>query len=549
MLGLMMEEQLLCSRPVRYAARYHGDEEIVVRSIEGGILRTSYAAVHARSCRLSDALARAFGIGRGDVVATLAFNTDRHLELYYAVPGMGAVLHTVNPRLFGDQIVSIVARGGAKLLCVDLACWAILSPLRDRLPALRGIVVMTDRAGMPADAGDAACYEELLAAGDAADRWPDLDERTAATLCFTSGTTGDPKGVLYSHRSIFLTCMRSLMGDQIGPVAYFGDTVLATPPLFHANGWNLPWIAPMAGAKLVLPGRNYEAEALAGLMDDEGVTATAAVPTVWTALMRFWRERGAGPRTLKRVNIGGSAPSTEMLRVIEQDYGVEVFQGWGMTETSALGNSARIKPRHLRQDWDGRVGFKMRQGRVGFGVDARIAAEDGTVLPHDGEATGELQVRGPWIAVSYVGGLPATTDDGWLRTGDIARIDGDGYLQLVDRTKDVIKSGGEWISSQDIERIAKEFPGVDDAAVIGVPHPRWHERPLLLVVSRAGGAPAVAALLDHVAARVARWWVPDDVVFVDALPVTGTGKVDKAALRKRFEGHLDAAASPASQAS
>lgn len=548
MRGLMMDEQLLCSRPIRYAARYYRDEEVVVRAVEGGILRRTYVETHARACRLSDALARAFGIGFGDVVATLAFNTDRHLELYYAVPGMGAVLHTVNPRLFGDQIVSIVERGGAKLLCVDLACWPTLSSLRDRLPAMRGIVIMTDRANMPEDAGDATCYEDLLSTGGEADCWPDFDERTAATLCFTSGTTGDPKGVLYSHRSISLTCMRWLMGDQIGPAAYFGDTILATPPLFHANGWNLPWIAPMAGSKLVLPGRNYEAEALADLMDEEGVTATAAVPTVWTSLMQFWRARGAGPRTLRRVNIGGSAPGAEMLRVIEQDYGVEVFQGWGMTETSALGNSARIKPAHLRRDWDERSGFKMRQGRIGYGVDARIAAEDGSVLPHDGEAAGELQVRGPWIASGYIGGLPATTDDGWLRTGDIARIDADGYLQLVDRTKDVIKSGGEWISSQDIERVARGFPGVDDAAVIGVPHPRWQERPLLLVVPHEAGAPSVPALLEHIAARVARWWVPDDVVFVEALPVTGTGKVDKAALRKRFETRLAAGGPMASHA-
>jgi len=534
MLGLMMDEPLSCSRPIRYAARYFGDEEVVVRSIEGGILRTTYAEVHARSCMLTDALQRSFGIGPSDVVATLAFNTHRHLELYYAVPGMGAVLHTVNPRLFGDQIVSIVQRGEAKVLCVDLACWSTLSPLRDRLPTLRGIVVMTDRANMPPDAGDAVCYEELVQAGESGDCWPVLDERTAATLCFTSGTTGDPKGVLYSHRSISLSCMRSMMGDQMGPVAYFGDCILATPPLFHANGWNLPWIAPMAGSKLVLPGRGYEAEALAALMDDEGVAATAAVPTVWTSLMRLWRERGEGPKTLKRVNIGGSAPSTEMLRVIEQDYGIEVFQGWGMTETSALGNSARIKPRHIRQNWEERIVYKMRQGRVGFGVDARIVADDGTVQPNDGETTGELQVRGPWIASAYIGGLPATTDDGWLHTGDIARIDADGYMHLVDRLKDVIKSGGEWISSQDIERIAKEFPGVDDAAVIGIPHARWHERPLLLVVAADGNVPAKAALLDHIGSRVAKWWLPDDVVFIDHLPVTGTGKVDKTTLRKRF---------------
>jgi len=539
MLGRMMDEQLLCSRPIRYAARYYGDEEVVVRAIEGGIHRTTYAQIHARACRLSDAMARCFGIGRGDVVATLAFNTDRHLELFHAVPGMGAVLHTVNPRLFGDQIVSVIERGGANLIFVDLACWDILAPLLERLLPLCRIVVMTDRANMPEVAGDAACYEELLEQGREEDRWPDMDERSAATLCFTSGTTGEPKGVLYSHRSIFLTCMRSLMGDQIGPAAYFGDTILATPPFYHTNGWNLPWIAPMAGSKLVLPGRNYEAEALAELMDAEGVTATAAVPTVWTSLVRLWRDRGAGPRTLKRVNIGGSSPGEEMLRMIEQEYGVEVFQGWGMTETSALGNSARAKPRHLQADWNERVGYKMRQGRVGFGVDARIVAEDGSVLPHDDQAAGELQVRGPWIAASYLGDVPATTNDGWLRTGDIVRIDPDGYLQLVDRDKDVIKSGGEWISSQDIERIAKMFPCVDDAAVIGAPHPQWTERPILLIVSRDGFD--ASALLEHIAGHVAKWWVPDDVVAVDGLPVSGTGKIDKVTLRKRFAAHFDTA--------
>jgi fatty-acyl-CoA synthase len=369
--------------------------------------------------------------------------------------------------------------------------------------------------------------------------WPVFDERRAATLCFTSGTTGNPKGVLYSHRSLVLACMRFLMGDQIGPSAYFGDVILATAPMFHANGWNLPWIAPMAGLKLVLPGRRYEPEQLTELMIEEGVNATSAVPTVWASLIEHWERTGRRPSTLRRVNVGGSAPSPDLLEKMEGDLGLEVFHGWGMTETSALGSSAGLRPSDLALPRGQRLALKGNQGRMGYGVEMRLADEAGATVPRDGITTGHLQVRGPWIAAEYFrGDGQATTPDGWLITGDIASIAPDGRLRITDRAKDVIKSGGEWISSLELERMARLHPAVADAAAIGIPHPRWMERPVLLVVPRPGHAVAEAEILAHIATIAAKWWVPERVLLVDALPLTGTGKVNKAELRKAYAALL-----------
>ena len=540
MRGLMMDWQLTINSMVDYAGRYHATQEIVTRTIEGPIHRYTFADMRARSAKLADALSR-LGVRLGDRIGSLAFNTHRHLEMFYGVTGLGAVLHTVNPRLFPEQIIYIVDHAEDQWLFADLACWPIVEALGERFSTVKGWVVMTDRAHMPeTKLKNVLCYEDLIDGASADFVWPQFDENTAATMCYTSGTTGNPKGVLYSHRSIVLATMAATMGDVLGAPPKTGDVLMPISPFFHANGWMLPFTPSLTGNKMVLPGRSYEPEHLLELLNDEGVTVTAAVPTIWNMLIDYLDRTGKRPTSLSRVLIGGSAPSEGMLRKIELELGIEVFQGWGMTETSAIGTKGGLKPGAGKLPWEEQAKLKMTQGRGLYGVELRIVDDAGNVLPPDGQKSGLLQVRGPWIASGYFkgeGGNPVT-EDGWLNTGDVARLRPDGYMLLTDRAKDVIKSGGEWISSIDLENTAASHPEVLEAAVIAAHHPKWDERPLLVIVRKEGSALTREAMLEWLAPRLAKWWLPDDVVFVDEIPHTATGKISKLTLRQQFKDYV-----------
>jgi acyl-CoA synthetase (AMP-forming)/AMP-acid ligase II len=534
--GNMMEQPLLISSLLRHAERHHGSQEIVSRRVEGDIHRYSFRDMAARTRRLANALRR-LGVAAGDIAGTLAWNGYRHLELYYAVSGSGAVLHTLNPRLHVDQIAWIANHAEDKVLFFDLTFLPLVEAIADRLRCVKAFVVLTDRAHMPAASGvpDLLCYEDLLEAEDDAFDWPVFDERTASSLCYTSGTTGDPKGVLYSHRSTILHTYGAALPDAHNLSAR--DVVLPVVPLFHVNGWGLPYTSLMVGAKLVLPGAALDGKSLYELFDAEGVTFTCGVPTVWQALLNHMQQHDLRFRHLRCVGIGGSACPPAMLAAFEKDHGVEVLHGWGMTETSPFCAGSRLKAAHAALDHDGRLAIKARQGRVTFGVDIRITDDSGRELPWDGKRSGNLQVRGPWVLDRYFKAAGSPLQDGWFPTGDIAAIDPEGYIQITDRSKDVIKSGGEWIGSIDLENVAMAHPAVAMAACIGVPHPRWDERPLLVVQRRPGARVTRDELIGFYAGKVAKWWTPDDVVFVDAIPLGNTGKMLKSELRERFRGH------------
>jgi len=531
--GLMMDRSLLISRLIDHAALWHGDAEVVTLRTGEPDRRATYREVRARSAQLAHALAQRLHVAPGDRVATFAWNSQRHLELYYGVSGSGAVLHTINPRLFAPQIVYIVNHARDRFVFVDPDLVPILEPLAAQLPSVEGYVVLCDEAGMPATSlPNAVAYETLIAGLSGDIEWPELDERTASSLCYTSGTTGNPKGVLYSHRSTILHAFAQAASWQAGPGSQ--AAILPVVPLFHANAWGLPYMAPMQGSKLVFADPHLDPAALYDAFEREQITLTCGVPTIWLRLLEYLDRNDLRFSSLKLLGVGGAAAPRAMIEAFEVKYGVFVMNAWGMTETSPACTVGQPKPQHdvLPQ----RIDYKLRAGRCLFGVDMRIVDDDGVPLPLDGVAQGEIHVRGPWIASSYFEDDDATargvTADGWLRTGDIATIDADGYVMIRDRAKDVIKSGGEWISSIDLENVAVAHPAVAEAAAIGVPHPTWSERPVLFVVAKQGHAVDAASMLAFLDGKVAKWWLPDEVRVVAELPHTATGKVSKRTLRE-----------------
>ncbi|RBP03043.1 fatty-acyl-CoA synthase [Roseiarcus fermentans] len=542
MLGLMQQRPLLISTLVDYAAKWHGDREIVSRDPEGAIHRSTYAEVALRAKKLARAL-DALGLREGDRVATLAWNTHRHLELYYGVTSSGRVLHTVNPRLFPEQLDYIIRHAEDGYVFFDPGFGPLVAELAPRLPHVRW-VSLSDRAGAPAlgGGGELLIYEELLAGQTADYEWPLLDENAASTLCYTSGTTGNPKGVLYTHRSTVLHAFAACAVDGLGLSGR--DSFLVVVPLFHANAWSVPFSGAMCGMKLVLPGPRLDPESLFSLMVQEGCTKSGGVPTVWLNVLS-WVEANRdrldlSQLALKTVLCGGSAPPRAIIEKFHDLLGVYLLHAWGMTETSPIVTTGAPLHKHDALGRDARIDMQVKQGRQVFGVELKLSGRGGQALPHDGVSVGELKVRGNWIVSGYFKGEGGAIldGDGWFGTGDVATIDADGYVQLTDRLKDVIKSGGEWISSIEIENLAMSHPDVFEAAVIAVAHPVWQERPLLIVHPRPGGAPTAEAILAFLSERLPKWQLPDDVVFVESLPHTATGKLLKTALRQRFHGHL-----------
>jgi len=543
MLGQMMQQPLLISSLITHAERHHGEQEVVSRRVEGDIHRTTYRALAARSRQLAKALA-ALGVQQGDRVGTLAWNGYRHMELYFGVSGSGAVLHTLNPRLHPDQVVYIADHAEDQVLFFDLTFLPLVAAVAGRTKSVRHWVAMCDRDHLPADAAakipNLLVYEELLAAQDDRYTWPSFDENTASSLCYTSGTTGNPKGVLYSHRSTVLHAMAAALPDCLALAAV--DCVLPVVPMFHVNSWAIVYIAPMTGAKLVLPGAGLDGKSLYELFEAEGVTVSAGVPTVWQGLLGYVEANGLKFSTMRRSAIGGSACPPAMIRKFLDEYDVRVIHAWGMTEMSPIGTAAALKAKHAAMSRDERLAVMSTQGRAIYGVDMKIVDGDGNEMAWGGPTSGDVLVRGPWIIANYFkneGGDPLKYIDGtgWFPTGDVARIDADGYMQITDRSKDVIKSGGEWIGSIDLENIAVAHPAVAMAACIAAFHPKWDERPLLVVVKKPGAEVTREELLAFYDGKIAKWWTPDDVVFVDAIPLGATGKMQKMKLREMLKGH------------
>jgi 3-(methylthio)propionyl---CoA ligase len=536
MRGLMGEKPLLVSSLIAHAARVHADTEIVSRTVEGPIHRYTYADSERRAKRLARALLRR-GIKPGDRLGTLAWNGFRHFELYYGISGIGAVCHTINPRLFDDQIVYIVNHAEDRLIFLDSTFLPLVERLAARFPKECRFILLSE--GKATRLPIEATYEELLACEEADFEWPQFDEWTASSLCYTSGTTGKPRGVLYAHRSTILHTLGSALPDAITLSA--ADVVAPVVPMFHANAWGSCYSAPMIGAKLVLPGPRLDGESLYELFEAEAVTLSLGVPTVWLGFGVYLRASGKRCSTLRRVLSGGSAVPASMIEDFSRLHNIEVLQGWGMTEMSPLGSTGALKRKHLALGDKERLAIKTKAGRAPYGVEMKLVDEEGRALPWDGKAVGELLVRGPWVISSYYNdpeaSAAALTKDGWLRTGDVATIDPDGYMQITDRSKDIIKSGGEWISSIDLENAALAHPEVAEAAAIAVPHPRWGERPLLIVVPNPGCRPRREALIAYLGKRFPRWMVPDDVVLVEEIPHTATGKIMKSRLREMFASH------------
>lgn len=538
MLGLMQDWPLLLHRIIDHAAIQHGGREVVSRAVEdGGLRRTTYARIRERALACAKRLTRE-GVKAGDRVATLAWNTERHLELWYGVSGVGAITHTVNPRLFPEQIAWIIDHAQDRMLFLDLTFVPLVERIAGRLPSIERYVVLTDAAHMPETTlKGAVAFEDWLAQADADFAWAAVDENAAAGLCYTSGTTGGPKGVLYSHRSNVLHALACATPDFLGLSSR--DTVLPVVPLFHANSWSLAYSAPMTGAKLVMPGAKLDGPSLLELLESEGVTLTAAVPTVWLGLLQHLETTGASLSTLKRVVIGGSACPRAMTEAFETKYGVTVSHAWGMTEMSPIGSFCSIKPAYAHLEGDALYDLKVKQGHPPFTVEFRLTDDAGVDQPWDGATQGRLKVRGPSVASAYFRreDEPILDDRGFFDTGDVGTIDPGGYLQITDRSKDVIKSGGEWISSIELENVAVGHPDVLEAAVIGVPHPKWDERPLLVIVPKPGRTPAREAVLAFMSGKVAKWQIPDDMVLVEAIPHTATGKIQKTALREMFRDY------------
>jgi 3-(methylthio)propionyl---CoA ligase len=535
--GLMMNMPLLISSLIRHASDHHGDTEIVSRLTEGGIHRYTYADAHQRSRQLANGLIK-LGIKPSDRVGTLAWNGFRHMETYFAVSGMGAVLHTINPRLFPEQIAYIVNHADDQYVFFDITFAPLIDGIAPHCKNIKGWVAMTDRAHMPSmKTTGVLCYEELVAAESAEYEWPVFDENTASSLCYTSGTTGNPKGVLYSHRTTILHSYAIALPDVMNLSAR--DVILPVVPMFHVNAWGTPYACAMVGAKIVFPGAGLDGASLYELFENERVTMSAGVPTVWLGLLNYVKQNNLKFTTMNRTVIGGSACPPAMIKTFQDEFGVRVLHAWGMTELSPLGTLNTFKEKHFSMTEEQRFAIQQKQGRVIFGVEMKIIDGDGKNLAHDGKAFGDLLVRGPWVVGEYFkseGGNPLTPE-GWFPTGDVATIDADGYMQITDRSKDVIKSGGEWISSIDLENLAMAHPDVAEAAVIGIYHPKWDERPLLVVVKKPGAAVTREDLLKFFDGKIAKWWMPDDVAFVEQLPHTATGKILKTKLREDFKAY------------
>ncbi len=534
MLGLMQQWPLLCHKILDHAARQHGGREIVSRSVEGPIVRTTYVELRQRALRVAQRLDRD-GFEKGDRIATLGWNTARHMEAWYGAMGMGGVYHTLNPRLFPEQIAWIMNHAEDRCLFVDITFMPLVEKIAPTVPSLHKIIVLTDAAHMPETSlPNVVAYEDWLAEADGDFQWVALDENEAAGMCYTSGTTGDPKGVVYSHRSNVLHAMMACMPDAMGLSAR--DVVLPVVPMFHANAWGLAQSAPIAGAKLVMPGGKMDGASIYELLSTEKVSFTAAVPTVWLMLLQYLEETGKDLPDLQRVVIGGSACPRAMTEKFEKNYGVEVIHAWGMTEMSPLGSLATFKPEYGALEGEARLDIKQKQGHAPFGVEMKVTDDENRELPWDGKTFGRLKVRGPAVASSYYGGAGADQfdEEGWFDTGDVAHIDAHGYMQITDRAKDVIKSGGEWISTIDLENLAVGHPDIAEAAVIGVAHPKWDERPLLVVVAKPGKQPRKEDILEYMSGKCAKWWLPDDVAFVQEIPHTATGKIQKTTLRDQF---------------
>ena len=537
MLGLMQNHPLLISSLIDFAARHHGDGQIVSRRVEGDIHRYTWKDVQQRAKQVANAL-NAEGLNAGDRVGTLAWNGYRHLELYYGVSGSERVLHTINPRLLPDQIAWIANHAEDQILCFDMTFLPIIQAIHAHCKTVKKWVALCDADKLPQDTGipNLVSYEDWIGAQSANYSWPVFDENTASSLCYTSGTTGNPKGALYSHRSTVLHAFAAVLPDAMGLSA--SDSALPVVPMFHVNAWGMPYSAAMVGAKLVMPGPAMDGKSIYELMESEKVTFAAGVPTVWQMLLNYVGQNNLKFSSLKRTVIGGSACPPAMITAFREQYGVEVLHAWGMTEMSPLGTLCTLKEKHKSLSEAERNAIRMKQGRAIYGVDLKIVGADGSEQPWDGTTYGDLYVTGPWILASYFkneGGDPL--EDGWFPTGDVATIDADGFMQITDRSKDVIKSGGEWISSIDVENTAMGHPAVAMAACIGMPHPKWDERPIVAVALKPGAEVSREELLKFFEGKMAKWQIPDDVVFVDSIPIGATGKMLKTKLREQLRDY------------
>ena len=537
MLGLMQQHNLLISSLIEFADKHHGDVEIVSRRVEGDIHRTTWSGVATRSRQVAQAL-DAWQLESGARVATLAWNGYRHLELYFGVSGSERVLHTINPRLHPDQIVWIANHAEDQVLCFDVTFLPIVQQVHARCTTVKHWVALCDAEKLPADSGipGLVSYEAWMGAQNSQYTWPDFNENTASSLCYTSGTTGNPKGALYSHRSTILHAYAAALPDVMAMSAR--DSTLPVVPMFHVNAWGIPYSAAMVGSKLVFPGPALDGKSVYELIENEQVTYAAGVPTVWQMLLGHMKPAGLRFSTLKRTVIGGSACPPAMINTFRDDYGVDVLHAWGMTELSPLGTLCTLKNKHLSLPAEQQMQIRLKQGRAIYGIDMKIVNDSNQEQAHDGKAYGDLLVKGPWVVASYFkgeGGSPLV--DGWFPTGDVATIDEDGFMQITDRSKDVIKSGGEWISSIDIENIAMAHPAVSMAACIGVAHPKWDERPIVVVTLKPGAQVNRDDLLAFYEGKIAKWQVPDDVVFVDAIPLGATGKMLKTRLREQLKDY------------
>ena len=533
MLGQMMMQPLLISALIKHAARYHGDTEIVSVETSGGMKRTDWAAIEAGARKLASALEK-FGVKRGERCATLAWNNYRHLQIYFGVAGAGHVCHTINPRLFPEQLVYIVNHAEDQVLFLEKTFLPIAVKLKDQLPTIRAYILLSGRdEEAAAQLPGLLFYDEFIETGDKSYEWPELDELTASSLCYTSGTTGSPKGVLYSHRSTLLHTFAVCAPDALNISAR--DTVLPVVPMFHVNAWGVPYAAAMTGTKLVMPGPGLDGDSLIKLIDGEKVTLALGVPTIWQGLLNAAAKSDTKLASLERTVVGGSACSPSMMEAFRTRYGVETVHAWGMTETSPIGSANALKNKHSGLAKDEINRLRVSQGRPPFGVELRLTGDDGGQLAEDGSAQGDLGIRGHWIVDAYFKAEAGSAKTGgWFLTGDVATIDSDGFLTIRDRSKDVIKSGGEWISSVELEGIAIGHPGLADAAVIGAKHAKWDERPVLVAVKAAGQEPDEASLLAFYEGKIAKWQIPDKVVFTDAIPRNATGKILKNKLREMF---------------